>query len=275
MTDQFSLRCWGARGSTPTPGASTLRYGGETTCFELWAGQSLVMIDCGSGARNLGMEICQSHPVHIDLLFTHTHLDHICGLPFFKPAFLPNFQVDAWAGHFQDDKTNLADIVSRIMSPPIFPLAAKSLKGLSFRSFEAGTQLPRDDGLVIKTMRLNHPGGACGYRFEYNGKVICIITDHEHGDPEIDAALPGFVQGADVMIYDAMFTDAEYDTYKGWGHSTWQKAVELAARAGVKTPVLFHHDPRRSDDELDEIGLAAANAYPGTLVASEGMVLRP
>ncbi|TWI89442.1 phosphoribosyl 1,2-cyclic phosphodiesterase [Roseibium hamelinense] len=275
MSDQFYLKCWGARGSTPTPGASTLRYGGETTCFEIRAGDSLVMVDCGSGARNLGFEICDATPIKFDLLFTHTHLDHICGLPFFKPAFHPNYQVNAWAGHFEDNSTSLSDIVSRIMSPPIFPLAAKSLKGLSFLTFEAGQPLPRDDGLVIHTMRLNHPGGACGYRLEFNGKSICIITDHEHGNPEVDAALPDFVRNADIMIYDAMFTDDEYETYKGWGHSTWQKAVELAGQANVKTPVLFHHDPRRSDDELDEIGMAASAAYPGTLVASEGMVLRP
>ncbi|MBO6757652.1 MAG: MBL fold metallo-hydrolase [Roseibium sp.] len=276
MSDEFWLRCWGARGSTPTPGAGTLRYGGETTCFELCAGGALVLIDCGSGARNLGMDLYNREgPREVDLLFTHTHLDHICGLPFFKPAFDPNFTVRAWAGHFQDDSTCLSDIVSRIMSPPIFPLAAKSLKALSFLTFEAGKALPRPDDLSVKTIRLNHPGGACGYRFDYHGKSISIITDHEHGNPDVDDRLPGFVDGSDVMIYDAMFTDEEYDTYKGWGHSTWQKAVALARQGNVKTPVLFHHDPRRTDDELDEIGMAAQEAFPGTLVASEGMVLKP
>lgn len=274
MADQFSLRCWGARGSTPTPGASTLRYGGETTCFEIRAGNSLVLVDCGSGARNFGTDLCKCEPVAFDLLFTHTHLDHICGLPFFKPAYDPRFEVNAWAGHFLDE-TSLVDIVERIMSPPIFPVAAKTLKAVNFRTFQAGDILPRNDDLVIRTVRLNHPGGACGYRFDYHGKSICIITDHEHGDPEIDANVRSFVEGADFMIYDAMFTDDEYETFKGWGHSTWQKAVALAQEADVKVPVLFHHDPRRSDDELDEIGMAADAAYPGTLVASEGMLLKP
>lgn len=274
MADDFSLRCWGVRGSTPTPGSSTLRYGGETACFEIRAGDALVLVDCGSGARNLGMELCQAGARSFDLFFTHTHLDHICGLPFFKPAYDPNFAVTAWAGHFQGE-TDLVEIVGRIMSPPIFPVAAKTLKAVEFKSFTAGDQIPRSDDLEIRTIRLNHPGGACGYRFDYHGKSICIITDHEHGDPDVDAALPGFVEGADVMIYDAMFTDEEYDTFKGWGHSTWQKAVELAKTAKVKTPVLFHHDPRRSDEELDEIGMAAQSAYPGMLVASEGMILKP
>lgn len=251
-----------------------MRYGGETTCFEIRAGSALILVDCGSGARNFGMDLCKAGPVSFDLLFTHTHLDHICGLPFFKPAFDPRFEVNAWAGHFQDG-TSLVDIVSRIMSPPIFPVAANTLKAVTFKTFQAGSNLPRDDELVIRTVKLNHPGGACGYRFELGGKSICIITDHEHGDAEIDANVRQFVEGADIMIYDAMFTDEEYETYRGWGHSTWQKAVALARDAGVATPVLFHHDPRRSDDELDEIGLAAKAAYSGTLVASEGMLLRP
>ncbi|NBN62603.1 MBL fold metallo-hydrolase [Pannonibacter tanglangensis] len=274
MADDFWLRCWGVRGSTPTPGVDTLRYGGETTCFEIRAGDALVLVDCGSGARNLGTRLVTEGPRAFDLLFTHTHLDHICGLPFFKPAYDPRFTINAYAGHFTGD-ADLVDIICRIMSPPIFPVAATTLKAVTFRSFSAGQPIPRDDGLEIRTIRLNHPGGACGYRFTFGGRSICIITDHEHGDPEIDASLVAFVAGAEVMIYDAMFTDAEYEAYRGWGHSTWQKAVELARQAGVRTPVLFHHDPRRSDDELDEIGMAAAAAWPGTLVATEGMVLRP
>jgi len=277
VSDEFWLRIWGARGSTPTPGAATLRYGGETTCFEIHAGDHMILVDCGSGARNFGLELCAEGGIKsFDILFTHTHLDHICGLPFFKPAFYPGYDVRAWAGHFQDPAESLMDIISRIMSPPIFPLAAKSLKSLSFRTFQMGQSLPLSAGdLTVNTAQLNHPGGACGYRFDYRGKSICIITDHEHGNPEIDAALPDFVRGADIMIYDAMFTDEEYERFKGWGHSTWQKAVELAKAADVKVPVLFHHDPCRSDDELDEIGMAAQGVYPATLVASEGMILKP
>ncbi|WP_153769732.1 MBL fold metallo-hydrolase [Labrenzia sp. CE80] len=274
MATEFSLRCWGARGSTPTPGASTLRYGGETICLEIRAGDALLLVDCGSGARNLGMDLCREMPREFDLLFTHTHLDHICGLPFFKPAYDERFKVRAWAGHFQDE-TSLADIVSRIMSPPIFPVAAKTLKAVEFKSFTAGDTLERDGELVIRTVKLNHPGGACGYRFEYRGKSIAVITDHEHGNSEIDASVRSFVEGVDYMIYDAMFTDEEYPTYEGWGHSTWQKALELAGQANVKVPVLIHHDPRRSDDELDEIARAAEAIHPGTLIAKEGMLIVP
>lgn len=275
MSEEFSLRFWGVRGSTPTPGVGTLRYGGETSCLEVRAGHARMLVDCGSGARNLGMELCQKkQSADMDILFTHTHLDHICGLPFFWPAFDPDSRINAWAGHFEEPELKLADVVNRIMSPPVFPLAAKSLKALSFCDYQVGTELPVCGDATVRTMRLNHPGGACGYRIEFQGKVICVITDHEHGNAEIDAKLPGFVEGADIMIYDAMYTDEEYETYVGWGHSTWQKAVELAREAEVKTPVLFHHDPRRLDDELDEIGKVAADVYPGTLVAREGLTLK-
>jgi len=270
----LSLKIWGVRGSTPTPGPTTLRYGGETTSFEIRCGDDLVLVDCGSGARNLGGFLHGGPPRAFDLFFTHTHLDHICGLPFFKPAYDERFSINAWAGHFAD-KQELMDIICRIMSPPIFPVAAKQLKAVTFRNFVGGELIEREGGMNISTVVLNHPGGATGYRFDHAGKSICIITDHEHGVPGIDSALRRFVEGADVMIYDAMFTDDEYPTYVGWGHSTWQKGVELALEAGVRHPVMFHHDPRRSDDALDAIAEAAAARHPGALVAREGMVLTP
>ncbi len=242
--------------------------------MEIRAGDELVLIDCGTGARNLGVELAAQPPREFDLLFTHTHLDHISGLPFFPPAYDGRFDITAWAGHFTGQK-GLADIICRIMSPPIFPVAVNTLKAVSFRSFSAGQTLPRDGDLVIKTVRLNHPGGACGYRLEYAERSICIITDHEHGNEKIDASVREFVKDADIMIYDAMFTDDEYAQYKGWGHSTWQKGVELALLANVKIPVLFHHDPRRDDDALDAIGAAARERHAGALVAAEGMVLVP
>lgn len=210
----------------------------------------------------------------IDLLFTHTHLDHICGLPFFEPAYDPSFCIRAMAGHF-NDPFDLRDTICRIMSPPIFPVGANTLSAVSFKSFKAGDTLKKDNGLIIKTVALNHPGGACGYRMEYNGKSICIITDHEMGSAPHDAAVLEFIRDADVVIQDGMYTTAEYPKYKGWGHSTWEHVVGICQRANVKTPVIFHHDPRRTDDELDEIGLAAQQIHPRTIVAAEGMVLRP
>jgi phosphoribosyl 1,2-cyclic phosphodiesterase len=270
----LSLKLWGVRGSTPTPGPSTLRYGGETTCFEIHAGDDIFMIDCGSGARNLGMELHARPPAEYDLFFTHTHLDHICGLPFFTPAYDDRFSINAWAGHFADS-SGLMDIICRIMSPPIFPVAANTLRAVTFRNFRAGGEIERKGAARLTTVALNHPGGATGYRIAHEGKSICVITDHEHGDAEVDRAVRRFVEGADVMIYDAMYTDEEYARYAGWGHSTWQKGVELGLEAGISQVVLHHHDPRRSDDALDAIGEEASRRHPGAVVGREGMVVVP
>ncbi|MDX5593574.1 MBL fold metallo-hydrolase [Pseudovibrio sp. SPO723] len=271
---EFSLKIWGVRGSTPTPGTGTLRYGGETTCFEIRAGDDLIVVDCGSGARNLGYELVKGPGRPVDLFFSHTHLDHICGLPFFKPAYDPRFHIKVWAGCFNPHR-ELKDVICRVMSPPVFPITASNLKGIEFGEFIAGSCMDRDSGLRICTMPLNHPGGACGYKFIYDGKSMCIITDHEMGDAEIDDAVVEFIRDAEVVIYDGMYTSVDYEKYKGYGHSTWEHVVEQCVKANVKTPVIFHHDPTRTDDELDEIGIAAKERHPGALIASEGMVFRP
>ncbi|MEI2384701.1 MBL fold metallo-hydrolase [Breoghania sp. JC706] len=268
MAREFSLRFWGVRGSTPTPGPETLRYGGETTSLEIRAGERVILIDCGSGARKLGRDLMEREQRDVDLLFTHTHLDHICGLPFFQPAYDAGYRVRCWAGHFADPRC-LMEVVSRIMSPPIFPVAAETLKGVTFETFLAGSTWSLGD-VGIETMRLNHPGGACGYRFSFEGRSLAIITDHEHGDAEIDAAVEAFVEGVDVMVYDAMYCDEELPKFRGWGHSTWEEALRLAARAGVKRPVIFHHDPARGDDALDRISEEVVRRHEGALVAVQG-----
>ncbi|AXS40012.1 MBL fold metallo-hydrolase [Breoghania sp. L-A4] len=272
MTRDFSVRFWGVRGSTPTPGEDTLRYGGETTALEIRAGERLILIDCGSGARRFGQQLMAESLRSFDLLFTHTHLDHICGLPFFSPAYDKNFQIRCWAGHFPEP-SGLQNVISRIMSPPIFPVAADTLNAVTFKEFKAGGALALGDDVSVRSIKLNHPGGACGYRVDFEGRALAVITDHEHGDAAIDAAIAAFVQGVDVMVYDSMYTDEELPRYIGWGHSTWQEATRLARRADVARPVLFHHDPCRTDDQLDVIGAAARGEHAGALVARQGMVL--
>ena len=184
-----------------------MRYGGETTSLEIRAGDRLFLVDCGSGARKLGRDLIERDQREIDLLFTHTHLDHICGLPFFQPAYDARFKVRCWAGHFAD-RCCLLDVICRIMSPPIFPVAAETLKAVTFETYDAGDEWSVGD-VQIATTRLNHPGGACGYRLTFEGRSIAIITDHEHGNPEIDRAVEVFVRDADVMVYDGMYSDDE------------------------------------------------------------------
>jgi phosphoribosyl 1,2-cyclic phosphodiesterase len=144
---------------------------------------------------------------------------------------------------------------------------------LTFRDFAPGEALALHPGLRVATVALNHPGNAIGYRIEWGGSSICYITDTEHPAEGLDDALRRFVTNADIMIYDASFTDDEYKSRVGWGHSTWQVAAELAEAAAVRRLVLFHHDPGHDDAMMDAIGLAVAARRPGSLVAMEGMLL--
>ncbi|MEM8853663.1 MAG: MBL fold metallo-hydrolase [Pseudomonadota bacterium] len=267
--ETLSLTFWGVRGSIPAPGQHTLRYGGETTCLEVRAGPHTVVVDLGSGARAAGTAFTERGIEHLDVIFTHTHMDHICGLPFFRIAYDPSVEVNLWAGHIPPGGS-LEEIVERMMSPPIFPVATSALRNTNFRSFKAGEPITLVSGLTLRTQRLNHPGNATGYRIDWCGSSIAIITDHEHGDAQIDAEVAAFVKGADVMVYDAMYLEEEYDRFVGWGHSTPEKALKLATDAGVAAPVLFHHDPCRTDDALDDLRNTVIAKLPNAEVAREG-----
>jgi len=268
----LSVRFWGVRGSIPAPGIETLRYGGDTTCIEIRAEGRLFVIDSGSGARRLGLHMQEIGEAEADLFYTHFHFDHICGLPFFCPAMNPDFSIRCWAGHYETSGEFVAAI-ENLMSPPIFPVDTSVLAGCSFQVFERGKDMVFGNSVRLRTIPLNHPGGATGYRFEFGDKSVSIITDHEHGDAAIDSAVLDFVEGTDIMVYDAMFDDAKYEKHVGWGHSTWQKCLEIATAANVKLPIVFHHDHMVDDDGLDAIGRQVEERFPGALVAREGLEL--
>jgi phosphoribosyl 1,2-cyclic phosphodiesterase len=270
----FTVRFWGVRGSIACPGPSTTRYGGNTSCVEVRCGGQLFIFDAGSGLRALGNELMKGgHPRDFDLFFTHTHLDHCFGLPFFAPCYDARNRIRIWAGHLKPDH-RIDAVLGKMMSPPLFPIpmdifAAK----LEFNDFIAGEALVTPPGLSLRTALLNHPNRATGYRLEHDGKAVCYITDTEHEPGKPDSAILQLVDRADVMIYDSTYTDDEYPSHKHWGHSTWQEGVRLANAAQVKTLVIFHHDPDHDDDFMDRIATEAARLRPGTTVAKEGMVL--
>lgn len=270
--DLLTLTVWGARGSIPAPGPHTLRYGGETTCLEIAAGGRSFIVDCGSGARACGRSLLARGVEAVDVVFTHTHLDHICGLPFFCCAYDPRVEVNLWGGHIPPGGSFI-ETIERLMSPPIFPVATSALANTRFNQFAGGEPITLASGLTLSTIRLNHPGNACGYRVDWRGSSIAIITDHEHGNQAVDEAVAAFVDGATLMIYDAMYLDEDYPRFVGWGHSTPGQALDLAHRAGVAVPVLFHHDPDRTDEALDAIAAEAARRHPGAEVARQGLTI--
>jgi len=273
----FLVRFWGVRGSIATPGPATARYGGNTSSIEVRCGARLLLLDAGTGMRYLGNTLVAEAPLDADILLTHTHFDHVCGLPFFKPFFQPTNNFRLWAGHLAAG-LDLHRVLREFMMAPLFPVPPDVFKAkLEYRDFKSGETLPlaRAPGITVRTAALNHPNGATGYRIEYAGKSACYITDTEHVPGKPDRNVLRLIDGADVVIYDCMYTDDEFArSYVGWGHSTWQEAVRLCQSAGVKKLVVFHHDPDHDDDKLDAIGREVAAAMPGAILAREGLELR-
>ena len=276
MTKQthMAVRFWGVRGSVPTPDSRFAHYGGHTSCVEIRCGQRTLILDAGTGLIELGNQLAASE---CDILLSHTHLDHIHGLLFFKPAYDASKRVRLWAGHLLPDYS-LKNTISQLMQPPIFPLTTQHFgERTEFIDFHAGELLQHNDfsdhGIVVKTLPLSHPDRATGYRVEYQGHAVCYITDIEHTPGTMDAALLSFIAGADCLIYDSTYTDEELPHYKGWGHSTWQQGMRLAQMAGVKQFVAFHHDPAANDAMLDQRAQEMQQSWAEAIVAKEGMEL--
>jgi phosphoribosyl 1,2-cyclic phosphodiesterase len=272
----MTIRFWGVRGSIASPGPDTARYGGNTSCVEIRCGERLLVFDAGSGIRALGKALTNGGPpADLDLFFSHTHLDHVVGLPFFAPCYAPGNRVRLWAGHLKPP-SGIKAVLGKMMSAPLFPVPMDILAAqLDFRDFAAGETLTPHPGITLVTAPLNHPNGATGYRVEFAGKSVAYITDTEHRPGESDPEVLRLMRGADVAIYDSTYEETEYPAHKDWGHSTWQEGIRLAQEAGVKQFVIFHHDPDHDDAFMDKIAAAAAQALPGTIVAHEGLVLTP
>lgn len=268
------VRFWGVRGSVPCPGPDTVRYGGNTSCVELRCGDDLLIFDAGTGLRGLGGALfTEKKPVNAEILCSHTHFDHICGIAFFAPCFNPANSLRFWAGHLPPGM-RIRDVLTTSLSEPFLPNLVDVISAhLEFEDFEAGTTFSPRPGINVRTAPLNHPGGATGYRVEWEGRSVAYITDTEHRPDELDANVLGLIEGVDVMIYDATYTEAEYVVHAGWGHSTWQEAAKLAQQASVKKLVLFHHDPTHTDDMLDGIAAELGKVSANAVIAQEGMVI--
>jgi phosphoribosyl 1,2-cyclic phosphodiesterase len=271
-----SIRFWGVRGSIACPGPDTVRYGGNTSCVEIRCGDHLLIMDGGTGLRELGIELLKNGgSIDADLFYSHTHFDHICGLPFFSPCYSKGSKIRLWAGHLLPEN-QLENVLYGMMMAPLFPVPMALLHSqVSFTDFRCGDTLKPQPGIVVRTGPLNHPNRATGYRLEFGGKIVAYITDTEHKPGTLDPNILALVDQADIMIYDSTYTDDEYPSHVAWGHSTWQEGVRLADAAKAKTLVVFHHDPQHDDVFMDRVAAEAEAMRPGTIVAREGMVLRP
>jgi phosphoribosyl 1,2-cyclic phosphodiesterase len=276
----MKIKIWGCRGSLTTPGPHTVRYGGNTACLEIRDAQDrIIVVDAGSGMRNLGKALL-NEPDHTEilLLFTHTHWDHIVGFPFFAPAYLESYHIRICGG--PAIQKFLPEFLTQQMAAPFFPVEFKHLQAKF--SFGNACQTAGGAGLMhITPIAINHPNGGYGFKFEENGKTFVFLTDNELDFPHPNGLgrqdYVEFCRGADLLIHDAQYTAEEYFQTRGWGHSSYADATDLAIEAGVKQFALFHHDPDRSDDDLDyqldgcRKRIAQAGAKTQCIAAAEGL----
>ncbi|HEY9850360.1 MAG TPA: MBL fold metallo-hydrolase [Leptolyngbyaceae cyanobacterium] len=276
MQNQFTIHFWGVRGSIPCPGPHTVRYGGNTPCIEMRVGNKRLIFDGGTGLRVLGQSLLSHMPLEAYMFFTHSHWDHIQGFPFFTPAFIKGNCFHIY-GAVSPNGATVQQRLNDQMLHPNFPVPLQIMGAqLKFYNLEMGDTVELGD-VKIETGLLNHPGEAIGYRINWQGCSAAYISDTEHYPDRLDENVLRLANNADVMIYDATYTDEEYHSPKsskvGWGHSTWQEAVKLAKTANVKQLVIFHHDPLHDDDFLDLVGDRAVQLFPNTILAREGMTI--
>ena len=284
MTHQVTF--WGTRGSIPTPGPDTARYGGNTACISIAAPEGrLVILDAGSGLRPLGHELMQQRngDLTADILLSHTHWDHIQGLPFFKPLSSRDTSVYIYGA--AQEGVPLKDILGRQMDPMVFPVPLNALAA-ALTVVEIGEGEFDIENFHVCAFRLRHPGTTLGYRLvpSGGGRELAYVTDNELGPggayevtPDWRERLIRFVHGADTLIHDAMYLDQIIQARAGWGHSTPRQAVDLAGEARCARLVLFHHEPEHNDDAIDRL-LTDTRAYAARVAprleveaASEGM----
>lgn len=269
----FQVHFWGVRGSIPVSGPEYIQYGGNTACIEIRCGDKRLILDGGSGLRPAGKALWRAGVKEVDVFLTHSHYDHVIGLPFFHPLYDPTIKLILWSGHLHGSMTT-RQMLGEFMRPPWFPVEADiCASNLDCRDFAPGDILSPRDGFLVRTGSLNHPGGCVGYRVEASGRVVALISDTEHIPGKLDPIVLDLIKDADLVIYDTTYVESEMKRFRGFGHSTWEQGVKLCEAANAKRLALFHHDPIRTDAKMEQMERAAQERFRGAFAARDGMTL--
>ncbi|MTI10873.1 MBL fold metallo-hydrolase [Curvivirga aplysinae] len=267
----FNVKFWGVRGSIACPSPQHIGFGGNTSCVEVNAGGERLIFDAGTGLKGLGEAMVQEEGGSAYILLSHTHWDHINGFPFFTPAYMPNFKLKVMAGHVRHEG-GILKLFRGQMAQPFFPIPLEAMQSdMVFEDFTSGEEIVINDQVIVKTAALHHPNGATGYRVEYKGRAVCYVTDTEHIPGETNENVVELIRDADLVIYDCTYTEEEFVSKVGWGHSTWEEGIRLCKLANARMMAIFHHDPSHTDDVMEQIERNARNEWNGAIVAREQM----
>lgn len=269
---KFEVHLHGTRGSTPAPGKDFIQYGGNTACVSVQFHDRIVVLDAGTGIVPLGQELIKGDPRPIDILLSHTHYDHIQGLPFFAPLLNKTSDITLWYTGC-DAIPESSSLLNHIFSKPFLPFEVSDIPAtIKCRTlFNQGNSMKLSEDIQVRTLPVNHPDGCVAICIEAYGKSFVYVPDFEHDDGPMDDALVNFMHRASFAVLDATYTSSEYVTYKGFGHTFWEKSVSLGEAAKLKRWVLFHHLFTRTDQEMRRIDSQVMRSNESVRLARDGM----
>jgi phosphoribosyl 1,2-cyclic phosphodiesterase len=267
----LSVTFWGVRGSVPVAGPEYVATGGNSACIEIRCGAHVLLFDAGTGIRKAGIALLREGVKEFNIFLSHSHYDHVIGLPFFAPMFDREVRCTFWSGHAPGVITTRG-VVEELLRAPFFPAGAGMFRaGAVYKDFNAGDILRPAAGIAIETARLDHPGGVVGYRVEYGGNAVAYLTDTGTRSEEANAAALRLAKNAEMVIYDCQYTEEEALLRMEFGHSTWKQGADLCRAAKARRLALFHHAPDRDDAEVNVLEAAAHAEFAGAFAAREGL----
>lgn len=274
---EFTVQFWGVRGSIPTPGSDTVRYGGNTACVEVIVAGQRIIFDGGTGLRVLGKHLINTAPnsLKAHIFFTHTHWDRIQGFPFFIPAFVMGNHFDVYGAPAANGASIKQCLTDQMLRPNFFTPLQKMSSEMQFHNIAAGSVITLEHGVIVETIALNSQTSALGFRITYDGKSLVYATDSHNTDSSPDSNLLYLAQGAELLIYGGTYSETAYpDLTDAGADIPWENAIHLAETTQVREMILFHHNPTHHDDYLDHVEMQIRNRCPKLRLAREGMILQ-
>tara|TARA_B110000263_G_scaffold64797_2_gene55920 strand:+ start:344 stop:1168 length:825 start_codon:yes stop_codon:yes gene_type:complete len=272
MNKKNKITFWGVRGSFPTPDKDKMDFGGHTSCVSIETQEEIIIMDMGTGMKNLGESIVSNpnSPLKINIILSHYHWDHLIGFPMFAPLFSDKYQINIYG---KKDRIGVKDVINHMLDPIFWPVSFDDFKAdLNFYAIE-NNQIKISDNMIIKSQIHHHPNEAFSYKVLSDDKIISYITDCEHISGNINEKLINFAKNSDLLIHDSHFTKEDLLNHEGWGHSSWVQAILMAQKSKSKQLALYHYSPDYNDAKIKLIESDAKKIFKQTIAAKQGLVI--